>query len=317
MINPSLELKSNFGAFALEVHRKSGPVAMATEFGSTGSGPDGGFAVPTDTASEILMFATGALLPLCREIPVSGGGIGMPLDACSPWADDGIQAFWPDEGDALQASIPKLGLTSFELKKLSCLVPVTDELLEDSLALQAWLPLAMGEALKVKINDSIITGLGTGRPLGILNAPSKITVTKEGSQTAATIIDANVGAMLARHLDAAAARWLVNPGAYGQVTGLATFDSASRTLAGLPIVLSDACKALGSEGDIILADLAGYVVASKAAQLAQSMHLWFDQDITAFRLTFRFDGSPMLSGAVTPPNSAVTRSHFVTLAVRD
>lgn len=308
--------KLNLAEVALAV-RRAAPMALATSFGSTVSGQDGGYAVPTDTASEILMFATGALLPLCREIPVRGGGIGIPLDACSPWNDDGIQAFWPDEGDALQASIPKLGLTSFDLKKLTCLVPVTDELLEDSAALQAWLPMAMGEALKVKVNDSIVAGLGAGRPLGILNAPSKIVVDKEGSQTAATITDANVEAMLARHLDATAARWLVNPGAYGAITGLATFDSASRTLAGLPIVLTDACKALGSDGDLILADLAGYVVASKAAQLAQSMHLWFDQDMTAFRLTFRFDGSPMLSSAVTPPNSAVTRSHFVTLAVRD
>lgn len=307
--------KLNLAEVALAV-RRAAPMALATSFGSTVSGQDGGYAVPEDTANEIMMYPTGALLPLCREIPVRGGGIGIPLDACSPWNEQGIQAFWPDEGDALQASLPKLGLTSFDLKKLSCLVPVTDELLEDSAALQAWLPLAMGEAVKVKVNDSIVAG-SAGRPLGILNAPSKIVVAKEGSQTAATITDANIEAMLSRHLDATAARWLVNPGAYGQITGLATFDSASRTLSGLPIVLTDACKALGSEGDLILADMGGYVVASKAAQLAQSMHLWFDQDMTAFRLTFRFDGSTMLSSAVTPPNSAVTRSHFVTLAVRD
>jgi hypothetical protein len=34
------------------------------------------------------------------------------------------------------------------------------------------------------------------------------------------------------------------------------------------------------------------------------------------RLTFRMDGQPALASAITPPNSANTRSHFVTLAAR-
>lgn len=307
--------KSTFAEVALEI-RSKGFMALATSFGSTLSGQDGGYAVPQDTANEIMMYPTGALLPLCSQVPVRGGSIGVPLDACTPWNDSGIVAYWPDEGDEIEPSKPNLELTRFELKKLTALVPVSDELLEDSAALEAWLPLAMQEAVKVKVNEAIIAGVGAGRPLGILHAPSKIVVDKEGSQAAATITDANITAMLDRHLDATAAGWLLNPGAYGAVTGLSKFDSASRTLAGLPIVLSDACKALGSEGDLILANMAGYVVASKAAQLAQSTHLWFDADQSAFRLTFRFDGSPMLSGPVSPPNSAVTKSHFVTLAER-
>lgn len=324
MKNPALAINlaernytHNFGAFALEVHRKSGPVAMATEFGSSETGPDGGFAVPVDTANEILMYATGALLPLCREIPVRGGGIGIPLDACSPWTDAGIQAFWPDdEGDELQASLPKLGLTSFELKKLTAFVPASDELLEDSAALQAWLPLAMGEAVKVKVNDAIINGIGGARPLGILPSTAIITIAAEAGQAADTINSANLGKMLDRHLNPMGAIWLANPGTLSNLITCSCFDHGTGKLAGRDIVLTDACKPLGDRGDIVLADMAGYVVASKIAQLASSMHLWFDQDMTAFRLTFRWDGAPMLSAPVTPPNATATKSHFVALQAR-
>ena len=46
------------------------------------------------------------------------------------------------------------------------------------------------------------------------------------------------------------------------------------------------------------------------------MHLWFDQDLMAFRLIFRMDGQPAMAAAITPPNSSVTRSHFVALQAR-
>jgi hypothetical protein len=38
--------------------------------------------------------------------------------------------------------------------------------------------------------------------------------------------------------------------------------------------------------------------------------------LMAFRLIVRADGQPALAAPVTPPNSSVTRSHFVTLAAR-
>jgi hypothetical protein len=53
-------------------------------------------------------------------------------------------------------------------------------------------------------------------------------------------------------------------------------------------------------------------------QTATSMHLYFDADATAFRVTFRMNGAPILSAPVTPPSgkSSTQRSHFVTLAAR-
>jgi hypothetical protein len=85
-----------------------------------------------------------------------------------------------------------------------------------------------------------------------------------------------------------------------------------------PIVLTDACDTVGDVGDLILANMGGYRAITKAGgeEFATSMHLWFDQGVEAFRLTFRMDGEPILASAITPPNSSSTRSHFATIAVR-
>lgn len=313
MIKPTMQTR--IASIANEV-RRAAPMALATSYGATVNGPDGGYATPLDVGSEILMPGIGALLPHCRQVPVKGGGIGIPLDAQTQFSDAGIVAAWEPEASQLPQQKPNLNLTSFYLKKLVALVPVTDALLEDSAAMEAYLPLAMQTAVTRKVNDAIINGTGAGVPLGILNSPCLITVSKETSQTADTILEANISQMLNRAIDPLSSIWVMNPRCYGHVSTLAAFDPATRTLAGLPIVTTDACTELGEFGDIILADMSWYIAAMKTPTLNSSMHLWFDQDITAFRLVFRMDGAPALGAPVTPPNSPVTRSHFVALAQR-
>jgi hypothetical protein len=49
---------------------------------------------------------------------------------------------------------------------------------------------------------------------------------------------------------------------------------------------------------------------------AESIHLFFDYNVRAFRWIFRIGGQPVLSAPVTPARSAATKSHFVGLAAR-
>ncbi|MGE0828950.1 MAG: phage major capsid protein, partial [Hyphomonadaceae bacterium] len=61
-----------------------------------------------------------------------------------------------------------------------------------------------------------------------------------------------------------------------------------------------------------------YLSVKKSAGIkAQtSIHLWFDQDITAFKFTLRIGGQPWWSAAISPRDGSSTRSPFVTLASR-
>jgi HK97 family phage major capsid protein len=99
--------------------------------------------------------------------------------------------------------------------------------------------------------------------------------------------------------------------------GLAT-SSTYGTLLGRPIVVTEACQTVGTEGDIILADLSKYLTVTKAGGVKSdvSMHLWFDQNTTAFRFVMRVNGQPWLSAAIARKNGSNTLSHFVTLQTR-
>ena len=307
----------DLGDFCLAVkNRKFFTGRAAENFAATATATNGGYAVPVDFVRDIFMRGKDSLAGICQVIPTNSGSVEIPVDGSTPWASNGIIAEWMNEGNAATQRKPELSLATHKLKKLIVLVPCTEEFAADTPAVSAWLPATMRRATIWKMNDSIINGIGVGRPLGILNSGACIEVAKESAQTAATINAANIANMLARSLEPLNSVWVATPSAYGQLSSLAAFDSGSRRLAGLPIVLTDACPALGAKGDVILAGMSGYRLVTKGPNFAESVHLWFDQDLTAFRLTIRLDGQPILSAPTTPPNSATTRSHFVTLAAR-
>jgi len=304
-------------------------------YSNEGVGTDGGFAVPPAFASEIssIAYAQESLLSRCDSTPVSGNSMRFPSDETTPWGSTGIYAGW--EGEANQTTPKKASLKTSELylRKLKVLVAATDELLADAPAMSSYLLRKMGEAVDWKVNDAIINGTGSGQPLGVMTAASTVSQAAEAAQTAATINSANIGKMYGRVLKGAGSNlaWIVHPDAVNQIMQLTIgnqpiwtppsegFKSAPNGfLLGRPIIESDACQTLGTRGDIILGNFSGYRAITKGggAEFATSMHLWFDQDVQAFRLVFRMDGQPALAAAVSAKNGSSTRSHFVTLATR-
>ena len=307
----------------------------ATTFGNEASGPDGGYAVPPAFASEIASYAYAedSLLSRCDVTPVAGNTMTFPKDETTPWGSTGITASWEAEGNQSTPKKPALGEAQLKLRKLKVLVAASDELLADASAMSSYITRKCGEAVDWKVNDAILNGTGAGMPLGILNAGCLVAQAKETGQSADTIVAKNVAKMYSRVVTGAGANlvWLLNPDAFPEVVTLTLnnnpiwvpanegFKGAPNgLLLGRPIVMTDACDTLGDQGDIVLANLSGYRAITKAggAEFAQSMHLWFDQDLMAFRLIFRMDGQPAMAAAITPPNSSVTRSHFVALQAR-
>lgn len=333
----------NLGDFASAVMRDSlgrgrdeRLTRAATVFSNESAGPEGGFNVPVEFAQNIITMALEeqSLLALSDQTPVSGNTMRFAKDEGTPWGTTGITATW--EGEGVQSTPVKekeLQESELRLKKLKVLVPVTEELLADSTAMSSHITRKMGMRLDWKLQDAIVNGIGGGMPLGITKSGSYVSQAKETSQTADTINAQNVAKMLGRIIEGPGANivWLINPDAYNQIITMTLNnnpvwtppqsgfkDAPSGFLLGRPIIKTDTCQTLGDKFDIILANMSGYQAITKAggAEMATSMHLWFDQDLTAFRLTFRMDGKPLLAGPVTPPNSLVTRAHFVTLDAR-
>ena len=89
------------------------------------------------------------------------------------------------------------------------------------------------------------------------------------------------------------------------------------TLFGRPVLPTEYNNALGSAGDIMLADLSQYTLVDKGGvQAATSMHVAFLTDEMAFRITYRVDGKPMWYLPMTPFKGSLTKSPFVVIAAR-
>jgi HK97 family phage major capsid protein len=330
---------NDLGDFARSVRaaasgRMDNRLQAAATFANEAVGSEGGFAVPADFAEQIFATLDGeeSLIAYCHQIEVNSNRIQIPADEAPVWGTAGIRTAWEGEGVVLAQQKPEIKQNGFNLHRLKALVPVTDELDQDAPALADWLIWRFSEAIRWKMNDAILNGTGAGMPLGILNAASTLSVSKEVSQAAGTLLALNIMKMYARLLSGSQQRavWIANPDALvnlGNVTlesGAPAYIANNGTgapggyLMGRPVLFTEAAKAIGTRGDITLADLSNYVVAKRRGDptIKHSIHLWFDQDVNAYRVIFRADGMPMLHASITPPNSSNTRSINVALETR-
>ena len=92
------------------------------------------------------------------------------------------------------------------------------------------------------------------------------------------------------------------------------------TLFGRPVIAIEQAATLGTQGDIIYADLSGgYILAEKGGiQSDMSIHVQFIYDESVFRFVLRVDGQPVRASALTPykGGSSYTQSHFIALDTR-
>ena len=343
----------SFGEFASSVRVASArngsldPRLIAnapTTYGSEGVGEDGGFAVPPDFRTAIMekVLAEDSLLSRTDQLTTSSNSITFPADETTPWdSSGGIQAYWADEAAQITQSKPSLKEKQVRLHKLTSLVPVTDELLQDAGALDGYLRRKVPEKFDFKIQNAIVRGSGAGQPVGILNAPCLISVAKDTStspiQAADTIRYKNIVDMWARMYAPCRARavWLINQDIEPQLYNLQFKEGVTSpvpiympannaagspfgTLFGRPVLPIEAASTLGNQGDIILADLSQYLSVTKTGgiQTHVSIHLFFDYDAVAYRFIMRVAGMPWWGSAITPANGSNTRSCFVTLDER-
>lgn len=333
----------SFGEFAQSVRASSIPgnridqrlAAAPTTYGNEATGADGGYAVPPEFSREIfrLSLAEDSLIPMTDNVNVTGNSMVFPKDETTPWGTDGIRAYWQQEAAAATATKPKLGTTTLRLHKLMALVPLTDELMADTSALDSYLPQKVGDSIRWKANEAILFGTGAGQPLGVKNSGAIVSVAKESSQSAAGVSIANIANMIARLPAGSFSKsvWLVNNDVLPQLFQLTLGNypiylpinqgaqgSPYGTLMGRPIMVTQHMATMGTTGDIALLDMSYYRTITKAGgiETATSMHLYFDADATAFRATFRLDGASKIAAPITVAKGSNNLSPFVFLATR-
>lgn len=313
-------------------------VNNAVQGANEGTGADGGFAVQEDFAGSILETAvsTGDILSRVDSYTVganSNAARWLMVDETDVSASvfGGVQMYWAAEGATVAASRPKFKELKLDLEKMMGFAYATDELLQDAAFMTGFFGSAFTVAANRLLEDAIISGDGSGKPTGILNSGALVAVDAEAGQAAGTLNARNILKMWSRALTSGRRNmvWMMHPDLEDQLPQLMLGDkliwmpeggisgAQYQTILGRPVLFNDNCRAMGTKGDVLLADLKQYMLLKKGtAKQDWSMHVEFLTDQMCFRMVLRCNGTPKVTAPITLKNSDRTRSPFVTLGAR-
>lgn len=294
---------------------------------------EGGFLVPQTVAAELYerMYNVGRILPLVERDPVAGNN--MTINAVDETSRvngsrfGGITSYWLEEAGTITASKPKFHQIALKTKKVGALVYATDEQLEDVGFMTSWLSRVVPEELRFRTEDAIIEGDGVGKPLGVLNSPARVAVTRlDASEVNYNDI---INMWSRRWVGASDYVWLVHQdvtpqldllihsSAVGSIpANFISYDAQGvMRMKGRPVMEVEYAQTLGTEGDILLWSPSSYQLIDKASgiQSAASIHVAFTTAEQAFRFLYRVDGQPLWYSALTPLHGTNTVSPMVTL----
>ncbi len=333
----------NFADYVVAVKNYTDP-ENSNKLKTLETGVQGEYLIPVEYASGLLDFnqESNSFMNLVTKFPLKGNSYSHPSfsnkNRTSANFFGGVVSYWVEEGTAPTASDLKLGKINFRLHDLAMLIPVTNDMIEDSpMAVSGMINYAFRSRLAYDLENVLFNGNGAGQPLGILNSSAIVTQAKTTSQASATIVSDNLIGMknLLPTQSKKNAIWVYAPTVATAVqsckvgeSGFPAFIpaggmSANQTLdtiLGRPAFESEHLSAaLGTTKDIVLFDPTQYAIAYKntlTPQVESSAHLYFDKNQTAFRLVFRIDGQPLWDTYITPAQGSIYKSPFVTLATR-
>jgi HK97 family phage major capsid protein len=296
---------------------------------------DGGYLLAPQVAGGIIeaMWGGGELLSRVASDPIGPNSNSMLYNAVdessraegSRWG--GVRGYWMAEAGTITASQPTFRQMELKLKKVAALCYATDELLADATALESWLSRTVPAELRFQVENAYFQGNGVGKPLGIMNSPALVSVTRIDANEVDETDIANMWAR--RYAGVNDYVWLANSEVFPQLINLTVGNfpfllpmnsggqgNPSFSLYGAPYIETEYSAALGTTGDIMLASLSQYQTINKGGvQAASSIHVNFTSDETAFRFIYRVDGQPLWNAAVESFSaSATTKSPFVVLA---
>ncbi len=170
------------------------------------------------------------------------------------------------------------------------------------------------------------SGVGVNdMPLGILNAPGTITVSRTTSSTIVTADIANMAAQLLPY-SWKNAIWACHPTCLAKIAKLPSFiingdlggvggESNCGFLLSKPLYITDKLPSLGNAGDLILFDPSLYAIGNRQEVLIESSTLGpaFRTNQTDFRVWLRIGGLPQVSAPITLPDASTLVSPYLIL----
>lgn len=330
----------NFGELAADIYKASKTGQRSSRLAKLAAngyeGEKGGFFLPEAFQEEVIdaTIKSDPLLSRCTSPEIETRSILMPVDEDEPHETTGLKSGTAGEGKTVAESEIKIGKARVEVVKHEVKTKVTDELLEDSRALTAYLSMKAQEKLGFQISDQIFRGNNVGQMLGFLNSGALVTVAAESGQSADTVVAENIVNMAAALPSASipTAVWLVSHALSSQIPLLAVKatgeiiytapgqfkDRPGEALQGMPMIKHLACSDKGDVGDICLVDLKQYFAPRLmgGVELRVYDQIGWDDDTVGFKWIFRVGGRPFRNKPSTVKYGSFQISPFVTLAAR-
>lgn len=294
--------------------------------------PDGGAVIPPQFIREVWDKARFRDTPMsrARTIVVTSNAGFMPAIAETSRVDGsrwgGLTSYWEGEAQQLQKVFPTLLNEQYRLKKLTALVPASEELFEDAALLDGFITETVSKEFMYRTNDVLINGTGSGMPLGVVSGPGTISIAKDTGQATKTISASNISNMwLQLHGPSRAnAVWYANeefdPDGLAlpvtPLTGWHHMEAPAPTLKGRFCVPLENCQAIGTPGDIILGDWSQYLLLMAGMRKTISMHFKFDYAEAYFRFIWRCDGQPLWMAPLTSVHGTLLKAPFITIQQR-
>jgi HK97 family phage major capsid protein len=299
---------------------------------------DGGFLVPEEFRSDLLMLAleNAIIRPRATVIPMGSQTLAIPAVDDTSHATTvfgGIQTYWVDESTAPPETQAKFAQVKLDAKKLMAYCTAPSELPSDAPAFSAFIDQALPKAMAFEEDYRFMAGTGVGEPLGFINCDAAVIAAGASHLGANTIGVEDLAAMFARMLPSSLmnAIWLADIGTFPQLATMAVQGALTNSspvwmnngvigappaaIYGRPVYFTEKCPALGTTGDITFLDPSFYLIGDRQAITASaSPHFAFSTDKIAYKIIERVDGRPWLQSALTPKNSGATLSAFVQLS---
>lgn len=331
---------ASIGEFIKTLRFSPGDPRLEVRELEVGTDEKGGFLVPDEFIDVIKKIEpyVNIVRPRATVIPAGerpGQKIIMP--ALDQTAADGsgmyggIKVEWIEEGAKKPEADTAFKEITLDPKEVAAHITVSDDLLRDAPAVDALVRTLFRGAINAAEEAEFLNGTNpTTRPTGIIGHAGTIAINRT---TANRIIYSDIVNMFARRLAGANYIFIGSISALPQLMKMKDFEVAESdapslvwqpnaragmpgTLLGLPLLTSDQVPALGTKGDLLLADLTYYLIKDGfGIAIAASEHVYFLQNKTVIKAFWNVDGKPWLTAPLTLRDGSTTVSPFVVLDV--
>ncbi len=281
----------------------------------------GGFMVPTQLRSTILRVQPQDALVRPRATVIPAGsppdaGIIIPaLDqsGTNPGNMFGGMTFaWIEEGGDKPETDADLKGVTLTPHEIAGHISVTDKLLRNWAASSAFIEGLMREGVNAAEDYAFLRGTGVTQPLGALNAPATKWVNRAVSNQVSYVDLLKMVAVLM--MRGGTPVWSMSQSVLPQIAQMVdpeghyiwqanARDGFAGDLLGYPVRWNNRAPALGTRGDVLLADWTYYLIKDGSGPfVAASEHVKFLSNKTVIKIFWNVDGAPWMHAPIKEEN---------------